>query len=112
MEAYRDQYATIFNTGRGVVVIGISADADTTLASWARESDFPMLFASDADGAVGTAYGAFVPERQTDDRSLFVVGPDGRITYTARPFRALSAPAYEELGQAVRRLLPPADSGG
>jgi peroxiredoxin len=108
MEAYRDQYATLFNNGRGVTVIGISVDADTTLANWARESDFPMLFASDRGGAVGTLYGAHIPERNTDDRSLFVVGPDGRITYTARPFRALSAAAYEELGAAVRALLPPA----
>ena len=50
MEAYRDQYATLFNNGRKVVVIGISADPDTTLASWARDEQFPMLFASDAGG--------------------------------------------------------------
>ena len=31
MEAYRDQYATLFNNGRKVVVIGISVDADTCL---------------------------------------------------------------------------------
>ena len=37
MEAYRDQYATIFNSGKKVIVLGISADADTTLAAWARE---------------------------------------------------------------------------
>jgi len=36
MEAYRDQYATLFNNGRKVVVLGISVDADTTLASWTQ----------------------------------------------------------------------------
>jgi peroxiredoxin len=108
MEAYRDQYATLFNNGRGVVVIAISADADTTLASWARDSDFPMLFASDRGGAVGTLYGSFNPERGTDDRSLFVVDQAGRITRTFRPFRALAAPDYEALAAAVRQLLPPA----
>jgi peroxiredoxin len=106
MEAYRDQYATLFNNGRRVVVIAISADADTTLASWARDSDFPMLFASDADGAVGTVYGAYNPERRTDDRSLFVVDQTGRIAHSFRPFRALAAPDYEALGNAIRRLLP------
>ena len=35
MEAYRDQYATLFNNGRNVDVIGISVDPDTALASWA-----------------------------------------------------------------------------
>jgi len=109
MEAYRDQYATLFNNGHGVVVIGISADADTTLAAWAREQHFPMLFGSDRGGAVGTLYGAFDPARQTDDRSLFVVAPDGRVAYTARPFRALSGPAYEELGAAIDQLSPPRD---
>ena len=47
MEAYRDQYATLFNNGRKVTVIGISVDPDTTLAAWANESDFPVVFASD-----------------------------------------------------------------
>ena len=59
MEAYRDQYATLFNNGRKVVVIGISVDADTALASWARDSEFPVVFASDTAGTVGTAYGAY-----------------------------------------------------
>jgi peroxiredoxin len=107
MEAYRDQYATLFNNGRNVVVIGISADPDTTLASWARENDFPILFASDRGGAAGTLYGAFLPARQLDNRSLFVIGPDGRVAYTARPFRELSAVAYEELAAAVDRISPP-----
>ena len=48
MEAYRDQYASLFKNGRNVVVIGVSVDADTTQAAWAREKEFPVLFASDA----------------------------------------------------------------
>ena len=59
MEAYRDQYATIFNNGRDVVLIGISTDADTTQASWAREKDFPQLFASDVGGKAGTLYNSY-----------------------------------------------------
>ena len=41
MEAYRDQYAKLFNNGRNVVVIGVSVDADTALASWARDLQTP-----------------------------------------------------------------------
>jgi hypothetical protein len=41
MEAYRDQYATLFNNGRKVVVVGISVDPDTALASWARGLGLP-----------------------------------------------------------------------
>ena len=55
MEAYRDQYATLFNAGKKVVVIGISTDADTTQANWARDSGFPNLFASDPDQAIANA---------------------------------------------------------
>ena len=106
MEAYRDQYAKLFNNGRNVVVIAISVDADTTLASWARESDFPMLFASDPGGRVGIMYDAFDPKNNVDNRSLFVVGPDGRIAHRMLPFSALSAKAYAELEEVVDRLAP------
>jgi hypothetical protein len=36
MEAYRDQYATMFNGGKKVVLLGVSVDPDTMLAAWAR----------------------------------------------------------------------------
>jgi peroxiredoxin len=65
MEAYRDQYATLFNNGRNVAVIGISVDADTTLASWARDEDFPIVFASDPGSKVGQLYGSRGSGRQS-----------------------------------------------
>src|SRR5919201_5015152 len=99
MEAYRDQYATLFNGGRDVVGIAVSVDPDTTQASWAREKDFPMLFASDTGGAVGRLYSAYDAEHKLDNRSLFVIGPDGRVTYVVRPFNVLSQDAYAELGR-------------
>ena len=106
MEAYRDQYATLFNNGRKVVVIGISVDADTTQASWAREKDFPMLFASDADGKVGLAYAAHDTARKQDNRFLYVIGPDGRIAYAEKPFRILVQKSYTDLADAIDRLAP------
>jgi peroxiredoxin Q/BCP len=107
MEAYRDQYATIFNNGRKVVVISISVDADTTQASWARDEDFPMVFASDVGGAVGRKYEAFAEKSKQDNRSLFVVNPEGRIAYVVKPFKVLSAAAYKDLGAVVDSLSPP-----
>ena len=107
MEAYRDQYATLFNNGRKVVVIGISVDADTTQASWAHDEDFPMVFASDLGGKVGQLYDAFVADRKQDNRSLFVVGPDGRIRYVTKPFKVLSAQSYSDLAAVVDSLAPP-----
>jgi peroxiredoxin len=107
MEAYRDQYATLFNNGRKVVVIGISVDPDTALANWARDSEFPMLFASDADGRVGGSYGAYDEKNKVDNRSLYVIGPDGKIAYKVQPFRVLAAEAYTELGDVIDKLSPP-----
>ena len=107
MEAYRDQYATLFNNGRNVVVIGISVDADTTLASWAREEDFPVLFASDPGGKVGQLYAAFDTKNKVDNRSLFVVRPDGRIAYVTKPFKVLTPSAYSDLAAVVDSLAPP-----
>ena len=107
MEAYRDQYATLFNNGRKVTVLGISVDADTTLASWARDEDFPVLFASDPGGKVGQAYAAFDAKNKMDNRSLFVVGPDGRIAYVTKPFKVLTPSAYTELAAVVDSLAPP-----
>ena len=108
MEAYRDQYATLFNNGRNVAVVGISIDADTALASWARDEDFPMLFASDPGGKVGQLYAAYDAKNKTDNRSLFVVGPDGRVAYVTRPFKVLTPSAYTELAAIVDSLAPPA----
>jgi thioredoxin-dependent peroxiredoxin len=110
MEAYRDQYATLFNNGRKVTVIGISVDPDTMLANWAKSSEFPMVFASDAGGKMGTSYGAYDANRKIDLRHLFVVGPDGRIAYHTPSFKVLSPEAYNELGRVVDSLSPPADS--
>jgi peroxiredoxin len=106
MEAYRDQYATLFNNGRNVVVIGISVDADTTLASWAKEEDFPIAFASDPGSKVGQLYGAYDVKNKVDNRSLFVVRPDGRVAYVTKPFRVLTPAAYTELAAIIDSLAP------
>jgi peroxiredoxin len=110
MEAYRDQYATLFNAGKDVVVIGVSVDADTTLAAWARESDFPMLFASDASGEAGRSYGTYDAARKVDTRNLFVIGPDGRIAHVMMSFKVMSPDSYAELAAAVDKLSEAADS--
>ena len=107
MEAYRDQYATLFNNGRNVTVIGISVDPDTALASWAHDEDFPVVFASDPGGKVGQLYGAFDVKNKVDNRSLFVVRPDGRIGYITKPFKVLTPSAYTDLAAVVDSFSPP-----
>ena len=113
MEAYRDQYASIFRGGRGVNVIAISNDSPEELASWAADSDFPVLFATDNAGATADSFGTGLRENgMVQSRSVILVGPDGRVAWTAYRFREIDPTAYEELGEAVARVAPPLDDEG
>ncbi len=111
MNAYRDQYAQLFRNGRNVVLIAISADPDTMQASWARDAEFPFLFASDSGNVVGRRFGVANGSRLSG-RDLFVIGPDGRIAYRAVPFREIDPAAYTELGAAISRVAPPDSARG
>jgi len=104
MEAYRDQYAKLFNSGRNVVVIAVSVDADTALASWARDLQTPVLFGSDVGQIVGRRYGSI--RGGVDNRNLFVIDPAGRIAKRMTPFNELAQTAYDELEAAVKKTLP------
>jgi len=106
MHAYRDQYATLFKDGQNVVLIAISADPADTLAAWARDDQFQFLFASDTGAVAGRLYGAWAPKYGLDNRSLFVVGPDGKIAYRQVPFREIDPTAYTELAAALEKILP------
>ena len=114
MHAYRDQYATLFRNGREVVLIAISTDSPEDLASWARDDEFPFLMASDAEAMAGKLYGAFIERTcgPLDNRTLFVIDPEGRISYVAAPFRELDPTAYTELGEAIDRVTPAVEPGG
>jgi peroxiredoxin Q/BCP len=112
MEAYRDQYATLFNNGRHVVVIGVSVDPDTALASWLHDADFPVLFASDPNGKVGQMFGAYSEQSKMDNRTLYVLDQTGKIAHKMQPFRQSTAEAYTELGEVIDKLSPPSQPPG
>lgn len=101
---YRDDYATTFNGGKGVVLLAISTDPPADLAAWAKDAQFPFRMGSDADGAVGTLFGAYMPQNRMDNRILVVIGPDGTVRHEARPFRAFGTDDYVALEQAVDRI--------
>ena|ERR1039457_6842146 len=105
MEAYRDQYATIFNNGKGVAVIGISTDDDTVQFNWARDSRLPVYFASDPDAKVTKLYDVKYPVFNAAKRVLFVVDPSGKITHVMDPFKEMVADSYTELGDAVAKAM-------
>lgn len=119
MEAYRDQYASIFNGGDDVVLLGISTDAPEELHGWAEEADFPFVFASDPGAEVGQMYGAFRAMNDgtyIDNRTVFVIDPDGVIRWVAAPFREIDPTAYAELDAAIDAVVageaPGQEEGG
>ena len=109
MRAYRDQYASLFNAGQNVVVMGISNDSAEELGSWLHDEDFPFVFGSDAenDGATYSAFGGGLRDNNSvDSRAVIVVGPDGRIAGTIEAFNQNDPMAYEELAEIVDRVTP------
>jgi thioredoxin-dependent peroxiredoxin len=102
MESYRDKYADLFKGGNKVTLVGVSADPDTALISWAKDAKFPFHFAADTERAVGVAYGASAGTGY-HKRHLYVIDPQGRIAYVTTPFNQMSADAYTDLGSAITK---------
>ena len=82
----------------------MSVDPDTALASWARDLQTPVLFASDVGQNVGRRYGSI--RGGVDSRNLFVIDPAGRIAKSMTPFNELAQTSYEQLEAAVKKTLP------
>jgi len=89
----------MFNGGKKVFLVGISVDADTTLAAWAVEKKYPGAYASDSGQVIGKAFGS--TSGSVERRNVFVIGPDGKIKYRVISFNVLSQDAYAELEKAV-----------
>ena len=99
MQTFADQYDTLF--GSDVVVLGISADSLETHRRFAASLGLPFRLLSDPDLKVARKYGSN-GEGGRPRRTVFVVGPDGRITYRNLHFNALDPEHYSELGSAVQ----------
>jgi len=107
MEAYRDQYASVFKSGRGVTILAISNDSAEALASWAADADFPVLFGSDPDGTAAEAFGVGTRANgMVGSRAVVVVDPEGRVSWATSRFREIDPTAYVELGAAVAEVAP------
>ena len=98
MTKFRNEYKTLF--GDGVVVLPISKDSVTTHARWAKDSTFQFALVSDTSGTTATAYGSR-GRGNYFGRSVFVVGKDGKISYSATRFNVNAQQAYDDLKAAV-----------
>jgi thioredoxin-dependent peroxiredoxin len=99
MRTFTDQYDSLF--GPEVVVVGISADSLNTHSRFAASLGLPFRLLSDPTQTVARKYGSR-DNSGFPRRTVFVVGPDGRVTYRNMKFNALDPNHYAELGSAVR----------
>ena len=112
MQAYRDQYASLFHDGRGVVLVGISDDSAEDLASWAKDEDFQVLFGSDAGSTAYAAFGGNPRDNgMVGSRAVIVVDPEGRIAEVIPQFNQVDPAAYEQLAAAIERVTPEPEEG-
>jgi peroxiredoxin Q/BCP len=100
MRTFAEQYDSLF--GPEVVVLGISADSLATHTRFATSLDLPFRLLSDPRQEVARRY-ASNDRSGYMRRTVYVVGPDGKVKYRNTRFNALDPNHYAELGAAVRR---------
>ena len=100
MRTFAERYDSLF--GSDVVVVGISTDPLEAHSRFAASLDLPFRLLSDPTQEVARRYAS-------NDRSgylrrtVYVVGPDGKVQYRNLRFDVLDPKHYAELGAAVRR---------
>jgi peroxiredoxin Q/BCP len=99
LQTFADQYDTLF--GADVVVLGISADSVESHKRFASSLDLPFRLLSDPGLKVARKYGSS-GEGGRAKRTVFVIGPDGKIRYSNLRFNALDPKDYSALGSAVQ----------
>ena len=99
LQTFADQYDTLF--GADVVVLGISSDSVESHKRFAASLDLPFRLLSDPDLKVARKY-ASTGDGGRARRTVFVIGPDGRVKYKNMKFNALDPKHYSALGSAVQ----------
>jgi thioredoxin-dependent peroxiredoxin len=99
MRTFAEQYDSLF--GPDVVLVGISTDSVETHGRFAASLGLPFRLLSDPDQRVSKQYASKDPEGY-NRRTVYVVGPDGRVKFRNLSFNALDPRDYAELRAAVR----------
>ena len=99
MKTFTAQYADLF--GSEVVVVGISADSLSTHQRFAQSLGLPFRLLSDPDQKVSGKYGSAGKDGY-NRRTVFVIDPKGKVSYTDLRFGALDPKAYASLKSAVQ----------
>lgn len=85
--------------GGGVVVVGVSADSLASQQRFAQELELPYKLLSDLDLRAARRYAATDGNRI--QRTVVVVGRDGRVRYVDPRFAVLDPQSYVHLATAI-----------
>ena len=101
LQTFAEQYDSIF--GPDVTLVGISTDSVTTHNRFAASLNLPFRLLSDPEQRVSKQY-ASKDAGGYNRRTVYVIGPDGRVKYRNMKFNALDPQAYSELRTAVKTV--------
>lgn len=101
LQTFAEQYDSLF--GPDVTVVGISTDSVTTHSRFAASLNLPFRLLSDPEQRVSKQYASKDPGGY-NRRTVYVIGPDGRVRYRNLKFNALDPQAYSELRTAVKAV--------
>jgi peroxiredoxin Q/BCP len=99
MRTFAAQYDSLF--GPDAVLVAISTDSVATHGRFAASLGLPFRLLSDPEQRVSKQYASKDPEGY-NRRTIYVVGPDGRVKFRNLRFNALDPKDYSELRNAVR----------
>ena len=99
MRTFAEQYDSLF--GPDVVLVAISTDSVETHGRFAASLGLPFRLLSDPEQRVSKQYASKDPEGY-NRRTIYVVGPDGRVRFRNMQFNALDPKDYAELRAAVK----------
>jgi thioredoxin-dependent peroxiredoxin len=101
LQTFAEQYDSLF--GPDVTVVGISTDSVTTHSRFAASLKLPFRLLSDPEQRVSKQY-ASKDSGGYNRRTVYVIGPDGRVKYRNMKFNPLDPQAYSELRAAVKTV--------
>ena len=101
LQTFAEQYDSLF--GSEVTLVGISTDSVTTHSRFAASLNLPFRLLSDPEQRVSKQY-ASKDSGGYNRRTVYVIGPDGKVKYRNMKFNALDPQAYTELRTAVKTV--------
>ncbi len=101
LQTFAEQYDSLI--GPDVTLVGISTDSVTTHGRFAASLNLPFRLLSDPGQRVSKQY-ASKDAGGYNRRTVYVIGPDGRVKYRNMKFNALDPQAYSELRAAIKTV--------